>query len=391
MAKRGNGAGSIYRQKSTGKWGGSITLENGKRKYFYGKTQKEVQDKINEALYEQQRGMLATGSNATMQEYLEDWLEKTHKHTVRLGTYLNYQKLLRNYLVPGLGKVKLQKLTAPQVQAFYSATLEKGLSPKTVTNIHGLLHKALDNAVRWNIVSRNVCDAVTPPRVPRKELNFLTQDQAATLLQEVKANKLEALLTVAVTTGLRRGELLALRWQDINFELGTIQVKRAVSYHQVYGYVESEPKTSRSRREIMLASFVVDVLTKHQQQQLEQRLAVGGDWTDKNLVFTNATGDFYSPSTLVKAFRRFLKKVGLPDMRFHDLRHSAATILLTMKVHPKVVQEILGHSQITTTMDIYSHAMPSMQSEATEQWDTNFEQALKRGNPRGKIRPLRAV
>lgn len=391
MAKRGNGAGSIYRQKSTGKWGGSITLENGKRKYFYGKTQKEVQDKINDALYEQQRGMLATGSNATMQEYLEDWLEKTHKHTVRLGTYLNYQKLLRNYLVPGLGKVKLQKLTAPQVQAFYSATLDKGLSPKTVTNIHGLLHKALDNAVRWNIVSRNVCDAVTPPRVPRKELNFLTQDQAATLLQEVKANKLEALLTVAITTGLRRGELLALRWQDINFELGTIQVKRAVSYHQVYGYVESEPKTSRSRREIMLASFVIDVLTKHQQQQKEQRLAAGGDWTDKNLIFTNATGDFYSPSTLVKAFRRFLKKVGLPTMRFHDLRHSAATILLTMKVHPKVVQEILGHSQITTTMDIYSHAMPSMQSDATEQWDTTFEQALKRGNPRGKARTLRAV
>lgn len=391
MAKRGNGAGSVYRQKSTGKWGGSITLENGKRKYFYGKTQKEVQDKINEALYEQQRGMLATGSNATMQEYLEDWLEKTHKHTVRLGTYLNYQKLLRNYLVPGLGKVKLQKLTAPQVQAFYSAKLQEGLSPKTVTNIHGFLHKALDNAVRWNIVSRNVCDAVTPPRVPRKELNFLTQDQAATLLQEVKAHKLEALLTVAITTGLRRGELLALRWQDINFELGTIQVKRAVSYHQVYGYVESEPKTSRSRREIMLASFVVEVLTKHQQQQKEQRLAADSDWTDKNLVFTNATGDFYSPSTLVKAFRRFLKKVGLPHMRFHDLRHSAATILLTMKVHPKVVQEILGHSQITTTMDIYSHAMPSMQSEATEQWDTTFEQALKRGNPRGKARTLRVV
>ncbi|HEU5376966.1 MAG TPA: tyrosine-type recombinase/integrase [Ktedonobacteraceae bacterium] len=391
MAKRGNGAGSIYRQKSTGKWGGSITLENGKRKYFYGKTQKEVQDKINEALYEQQRGMLATGSNATMQEYLEDWLEKTHKHTVRLGTYLNYQKLLRNYLVPGLGKVKLQKLTAPQVQAFYSAKLDEGLSPKTVTNIHGLLHKALDNAVRWNIVSRNVCDAVTPPRVPRKELNFLTQDQAATLLQEVKAHKLEALLTVAITTGLRRGELLALRWQDINFESGTIQVKRAVSYHQKYGYVESEPKTSRSRREIMLASFVVDILTKHEQQQKEQRLAVGGDWTDKNLVFTNATGDFYSPSTLVKAFRRFLMKVGLPHMRFHDLRHSAATILLTMKVHPKVVQEILGHSQIATTMDIYSHAMPSMQSEATEQWDTTFEQALKRGNPRGKARTLRVV
>lgn len=157
-------------------------------------------------------------------------------------------------------------------------------------------------------------------------------------------------------------------------------MKRAVSYHQVYGYVESEPKTARSRREIMLAAFVVDILTKHQKQQEEQKCAVSGDWADKNLVFTNATGDFYIPSTLVKVFKRFLVSIGLPHMRFHDLRHSAATILLTMKVHPKVVQEILGHSQITTTMNIYSHAMPSMQSDATEQWDSAFGKALKRGN-----------
>lgn len=391
MAKRGNGAGSIYRRKSTGRWEGSITLDTGKRKTFYGKTQKEVQDKLNEALYEQQRGTLATGSNATMQEYLEAWLEDTHKPTVRLSTYLNYQKILKNYLIPGLGKAKLQKLTAPQVQAFYSKKLREGLSPKTVTNIHGVLHKALDNAVKWNIVARNVCDAVTPPRVPRKELNYLTQEQAGILLKEVKAHKLEALLTVAITTGMRRGELLALRWQDINFELGTIQVKRTVSYHQVYGYVESEPKTARSRREILLPAFVVDVLRKHLAQQEDQRLAVDADWSDKQLVFTNATGDFYSPNTLLKAFKRFLTSIGLPHMRFHDLRHSAATILLTIKVHPKVVQEILGHSQITTTMDIYSHAMPSMQSDATAQWDSEFGKALKRGNTRGKVRTLRAV
>ncbi len=384
MAKRGNGSGSVYRQKSRGMWAGSITLDDGTRKYFYGKTQKEVQDKINEALYEQQRGTLATGSNVTVQEYLESWLEDTHKPTVRLSTYLNYRKLLNNYLLPGLGKVILQKLTAPQIQAFYSKKLREGLSPKTVTNIHGVLHKALDNAVKWNILARNVCDAVTPPRVPRQELTFLTQDQAYTLLKEVKAHKLETLLTLAITTGMRRGELLALRWQDINFDQGTLQVKRAVSYHQVYGYVESEPKTARSRREIMLPTFVVDILVEHQKQQEEQRHAVGVDWTDKNLVFTNATGDFYSPSTLVKAFRRFLVSIGLPHMRFHDLRHSAATILLTMKVRPKVVQEILGHSQITTTMDIYSHAMPSMQGDATEQWESEFGKSLKkRGNRRG--------
>lgn len=385
MAKRGNGAGSVYRQKSTGKWAGCITLDTGKRKYFYGKTQKEVQDKINEALYEQQRGTLATGSNVTMQDYLDSWLEDTHKPTVRLSTYLNYRKLLNNYLIPGLGKVILQKLTAPRVQAFYSKKLQEGLSPKTVTNIHGVLHKALDNAVKWNILARNVCDAVTPPRIPRQELTFLTQEQAQTLLREVKAHKLEALLTLAITTGMRRGELLALRWQDINFDQRTIQVKRSVSYHQVYGYVESEPKTARSRREILLPAFVIEVLLRHQKQQAEQQHEAGSTWVNKGLVFANPWGDYYSPSTMVKAFGRFLASIGLPHMRFHDLRHSAATILLTMKVHPKVVQEILGHSQITTTMDIYSHAMPSMQSDATEQWESTFGGSLKkRGNRRGR-------
>ena len=132
----------------------------------------------------------------------------------------------------------------------------------------------------------------------------------------------------------------------------------------------------------MLPAFVIDVLVKHQQQQEEQRRAVGADWIDKNLVFTNATGDFYSPSTMVKAFRRFLVSIGLPHMRFHDLRHSAATILLAMKVHPKVVQEILGHSQITTTMDIYSHAMPDMQNEATQQWDNKFGEPIKKRSNR---------
>jgi integrase len=148
--------------------------------------------------------------------------------------------------------------------------------------------------------------------------------------------------------------------------------------------MESEPKTARSRREIMLPAFVVDILEKHQKQQEEQRRIAGTDWIDKQLVFPNAVGDFLSPNTMLKAFKRFLVSIGLPHMRFHDLRHSAATILLTMKVHPKVVQEILGHSQITTTMDIYSHAMPSMQSDATEQWESEFGKALKkRGSRRG--------
>ena len=380
MRKRANGEGSVYRRKSDGRWVGSLSLPDGTRKVFYGKKQSEVIAKLDEAANDLRRGMLAVGSNTTLQEYLENWLENVHKPTIRLSTYLNYRKLLKNYLVPGIGKVKIHRLTPQQVQGFYSQKMSEGLAPKTVNNIHGVLHKALDNAVKWNILPRNVCDAVTPPRIPRKEKNVLTKQQAHTLLEEVRTHRLEALLTLAITTGMREGELLALHWQDMNFEDCSLQVKRAVSYLKGYGYVESEPKTAKGRRMIKLPVFVVDILVRHKAQQEEQRREVGSTWIDKDLVFTNAQGYYYSSSTLRKVFRRFLVSIGLPHMRFHDLRHSAATILLAMKVHPKVVQEILGHSQIAMTLDVYSHALPSMQEDVTRQWDSEFGKPIKKRN-----------
>ncbi len=378
MGKRANGEGSVYRRKSDGRWVGSLSLPDGTRKVFYGKKQSEVIAKLDEAANDLRRGMLAVGSNTTVQEYLENWLENIHKPTIRLSTYLNYRKLLKNYLVPGLGKVKIHRLTPQQVQAFYSQKMSEELAPKTVNNIHGVLHIALDNTVKWSILSRNVCDAVTPPRIPRKEKSVLTKQQAHTLLEEVKAHRLEALLTLAITTAMREDELLALHWQDINLEDRSLQVKRAVSYLKGYGYVESEPKTAKGPRMIKLPVFVVDILTRHKAQQEEQRHEVGSAWIDKDLVFTNAQGFFYSSSTLRKVFRRFLISIGLPHMRFHDLRHSGATILLIMGVHPKIVQEILGHSQITMTLDVYSHALPSMQEDVTKQWDIEFGKPAKK-------------
>lgn len=371
MGKRGNGAGSVYRRKSDGKWVGSVTTDSG-RKVFYGKTKKEVEDKVNEAVYAQRRGMLATGPNTTIQEYLDSWLEETHKPVVRLTTYINYRKLLNNYLIPGLGRINLQKLTPQQVQAFYSKKIKDGLSPKTINNIHGLLHKALDNAVRWNLIPRNICDAVTPPRIPRKEKTVLTSEQAHILLEHVKAHRLEALLTLAITTGMRRGELLGLHWQDISFEGCSLRVNRAVSYTKSHGYIETEPKTAKSRRTIMLPVFVVEVLINHRSQQDTQRREAGKAWTERDLVFTNAEGNYVNESGMLRTFKRLLAKCGLPRMRFHDLRHSAATILFSWGTHPKVVQEILGHSQISMTLDVYSHMLPSMQEDVTKRWDNDF-------------------
>lgn len=372
MAKRGNGEGSIYHRKSDGKWVGGISLENGKRKVFYGKTRKEVQEKMKTALSEQQKGTLITAPQQTLKKYLEDWLENVSKPHIRISTYVKYKKLINTHILPALGDIPLQKLTPQRVQKLYADKLKQKLSPKMVSCIHGVLHVALENAVKWNLIARNVCDVVSPPRVPKTEKQVLTKRQAHVLLEHVKKHRLEAILVLAVTTGLRRGEMLALRWRDVDFEDGSVQVRRTVDYIPHYGYVENEAKTTRGQRKVMLPSFVMNTLQVHRLQQQEMRNKVGSDWVEKDLVFCGLNGDYFNPNYLLRMFKKVLIDAGLPHMRIHDLRHSAATILLIMGVHPKVVQEILGHSTISMTMDTYSHVLPTMQKDATDGWDKEF-------------------
>ncbi len=371
MARRGQGEGSIYLRKD-GRWCASITLENRKRKTFYGKTRKEVQEKLRVALNEQKQGILSTGPQQTVKQFLEQWLEEVHKPSIRIGTYKGYRGYLDKHILPALGHIPLQKLTPQNVQAFYTRKQQEGLSAKSVNNIHGMLHKALDHAVRWGLVPRNVCDAVSLPKKARHEIQPLTEKQARQLLVAARGHSLEGLLTLAVTTGMRSGELLALKWQDINFDSGSLHIRRSMGYISGKGYLEFEPKTARGRRKIVLPPFVCEVLKQHRTRQLEERLKAGTRWQDHDLVFCNIYGGYFDPAHLRQRFDKLLKEAGLPDVRFHDLRHSAATILLSMGVPAKVVQEILGHSQISMTMDIYSHVLPDMQQEAMAKMNDLF-------------------
>ena len=371
MAKqRGHGEGSIY-QRSDGRWAASLTLEGRKRKTFYGKTRKEVQEKLRVALHEQKQGTLATGQQQTLKQYLEHWLE-VHKQAIRLTTFVRYRSIVNKHLIPVLGHILLQKLTPLKIQDLYTQKLNEGLVPKTVITIHGVLHKALDDAVRWNLVARNVSDAVSLPRLIRSEIQPLSREQAQKLLEVARGHRFEALLTVALVTGMRRGELLALRWQDIDLERRSLQVRRTVSLIHGHGYIETEPKTAKGRRKIVLPQPVVEVLKQHRAHQLEPRLKAGDGWHDHDLVFCNIYGDYLHPDRMVERFQQLLKEAGLPHLRFHDLRHSAATILLSMGVHAKVVQELLGHSNISMIMDIYSHVLPSLQKDAMDKWDDLF-------------------
>lgn len=370
--QRGHGEGSIYQRKD-GRWVASITLEGRKRKTFYGKTRKEVQEKLRVALNDQKQGVLATGPQQTIKQYLEQWLEYVHRPAIRLNSYVKYRTALNKHILPALGHIQLQKLTPQQVQAFYAQKLKEGYATETIRGFHGLLHRALDNAVRWNLVARNICDAVSPPRMIKHEIQPLTKEQAQKLLETAEGHRLEGLLTLALATGMRRGELLGLKWQDIDFDERSLQIRRTVTRIAGFGLVESEPKTSKSRRKVMLPQFVVDVLIQHRVHQGEDRLKAGAAWQENDIVFSNPRGGLIEPAHLLPRFQRLLREAGLPHIRFHDLRHSAATILLSMGAHPKVVQELLGHSQISMTMDTYSHVLPSMQREVMDRLNDMFE------------------
>ncbi len=366
--RRANGEGSVFQRRDDGRWVMQIWIGD-RYKQTYVKSQKEGIQALKKAQQELEQGTLATGPQQTVKQYLEYWLEEVHKPTIRLSSYVKYRKLIYGYIIPALGNIKLQKLTPQHVQSLYRQKAKDGLMPKTITSIHGVLHKALDNAVRWSLVSRNVCDLVSPPRIVKPDIAPLTMEQAKNLLEVVRGHRLETLLTMALTTGMRRGELLALRWSDVNFEEGTVLVKHTVDYIARYGYVENEAKTKAGRRMIILPSFVLDMLKQHRVQQLELRLKVGDSWQNLDLVFTGLHGGYFNPRYMPKLFNKVLTEAGLRHIRFHDLRHSTATLLLSMGVNIKMVQEILGHSDIIVTLGTYGHLLPSMHEEAMSKWD----------------------
>lgn len=381
MKRRGHGEGTIY-QRNDGRWTAMITLENRKRKTFYGKTRKEVQEKLKIALREQQQGTLVTAPQQTVKQFLEDWLENTHKQNIRPRSHERYEQIIRLHIIPRLGKVQLQNLSPQQLNKLYADKLKEGLSAITVNAIHGLLHRALEDAVRWDLLSRNVCDRISPPRKVHREIEPLSVEQIHQLLEAARGHPQEALFILALNTGMRRGELLGLKWRDISFTDGTLQVRRILNRvptkmvkEKGQRYVEAEPKTAGSRRNIVLTSMALDALKQHRTRQLEAKLKAGTSWEDHDYVFCTSLGRHLDPGhDVLVQLKKLLVKAGLPNIRFHDLRHSSASLLLSLGVHPKVVQELLGHTEISMTMNIYSHALPTMQKDAMEKLNRMLQQ-----------------
>lgn len=370
--RRGHGEGAIYWRESRKRWIAELPLETGKSKYFSGKTYAEAQRKLNQGQLEQRQGKLATGPKQTVKDFLNYWLEEVHGATLKLSALALYRRHMKNHIIPRLGHIQLQKLKADQVQAFLNTMLKDGLKAGTINVIFAILDAALKDAVRWQRLAVNVCDVVTPPRVTPPDMRVLSKEEAQRLLDVAKASRLQCVLTLALATGMRLGELLALRWEEIDLENKTLQVRHTIDYIQGYGKVESEPKTASGKRGITLPQFMIEELERHRLYQLEAREKAGDAWKEQGLVFPNRNGGYFSRARLYGIFKKLLSDAGLSDMHFHGLRHSTATILLRMGVSPKVVQELLGHSNITITLGVYGHVLPGMQKEAMDKMDDIF-------------------
>jgi integrase len=293
------------------------------------------------------------------------WLPAPHRDTVRKGTFERHEQIIRLHIRPSLGSMKLKALSPAHVQGFYRERLDSGLSPATVHKIHSLLHKALDQAVGWLLVPRNATEVVTTPRPAPDEIRPLDSEQVKVLLEVASGERFEAVYVLAIHTGLRQGELLGLKWDDVDLENGLIRVRRTLARHRGH-LLLGEPKTKRSRRTVRLTERAVDALRDHLARQVVQIESLGDLYRDQGLIFATQKGTLVNPSNLRKRyFAPLLEKAGLPSIRFHDLRHTCATLLLARNVNPKIVSEMLGHATIAITLDTYSHVLPDMQDSAT--------------------------
>jgi integrase len=343
---------------------------------------REAQKELSKLLAEIGSGAHVEPTRLTAAEYLEKWLADYAKPNVAAKTYERYEQIIRLHLAPALGSYPLAKLQPLHIQEYYSRALQSGrldkrpgnLSPTTVLHHHRVLKEALGQAVKWQIIPRNPADAVEPPRPTRKEMRVFTPDQIGRLLEAARGTYLYIPILLAVATGARRGEILALRWRDADLDAGTISVCRSLQQTKA-GLSFKEPKTARSRRVVVLPAFAVDILRRHRVEQAEQRLRVGPAWEDHDLVCCREDGRPIAPNSIHSAYETVLRKAGVPYVNLHALRHSHATMLLAQGVHPKIVSERLGHSQIAVTMDLYSHVSLPMQQEAAAKLDGLFRNA----------------
>ncbi len=331
-------------------------------------TKKEAEKRLADLLHQLDTGTFIKPSKTTLGEFLERWLEDYRPNLSPRG-FERYQGIISSHLVPGLGSITLTQLRPEHLQKHYTAKQNDGLSARTVRYHHAVLHVALKTAVQWGLLARNPADAVSPPRARRTEMQTWNEDDITRFLEVAKDSPYYTLFYTALFTGMRRSELLGLKWGDVDFILSQICVSRSLHHLKDGSYIFTEPKSAKSRRTIALPPSATLLLKEHQEKHELERVMLGIPSTDSDLVFSTLEGKPLRPNTVTRAWTTLAAHAGLKVIRLHDARHTHASIMLKQGIHPKIVQERLGHASIQMTLDTYSHVAPGLQEAAANRFD----------------------
>ena len=372
--QRANGEGSIYQRASDNRWLGAVTIGfdlNGrpKRKVVSAKTRAEAVRKLRILQRQLDDGFPAPDNSISISQLLDQWFEDVMRHQVSSNTASNYRTIANQHIKPALGRKKVTNLTTTEVDRLISKKIDSGLSVSTVGRIRNVLSQALDQGIRWGVVNRNVASLSRAPRGVRVEGRTLSPDQARTLLNALRGHRNEVLYALMLSIGLRRGEALGLKWSDFDEDTGILLVRRQLTSEDGVLF-NKDTKTAKSRRAINLPTPLIEKLKSHRASQNTQRLRLGKSWTNSGHIFTSSLGTPIEPRNLYREFREICREAGIGDWHPHELRHSAASLMLAQGVKLQVVSEVLGHSSIRMTADVYGHILaPDRQAAADAMTD----------------------
>jgi len=359
---------SLGKDPATGKY---------KSQWFTVKgSKKDTEKRLSELLHQIDTGAFMKPGKTTVADYLARWLVDYAKPNLSPRSYERYAGIIRQHLIPDFGSIQLSQLRPEHLQKHYSARLKGGLSARTIRYHHALIHIALQTAVKWGLVGRNVADAVAPPKFKRSQMQIWNENEVNQFLEAVKDTEYHALFYTALFTGMRRSELLALRWQDIDFIYSQIYVSRSLHHLKDGSYVFTQPKSERSRRTIALPPSAILVLNEYHKAKEADNLLLGMTLNDSDLVFSHYEGKPLRPNTITYAWARIAARAGVRVIRLHDARHTHASLMLKQGIHPKVVQERLGHASIQMTLDTYSHVAPGIQEAAAQSFDKLLNKSI---------------